>query len=487
MQVLGTTGQGRRDLVPAAFLQLLRDRLQRAEGEDHAGEIVERDTVEVDGVLEGTVADRQTGDVFGAGSPARALLPDGVGEAHEVRVDDVRVQFTDVRLRQTELVEGAVLVGVRDDVGLLDELLALRELLRVVEVELDGVLAGPAVELEHGLFLVEEVSAADHEDVGAVLGEDSGAGGTCDDVRKVKDLDAGQRAFLAGLAVLFLLAAAELLGGDERHGADGLADFGGFPLIAGADHAAAGTVLEGQFLEVDGVLLFADLRDLLAVFADGEHVVFLGRLLRRQGRDEFALLVLVVDVEGDLAAVLGRVLVEGAVPGVVDADGGLETGQFEPEAGVVCHVQTDGLETGERDVAGGFGVLDVVAAQAADLSGDGAAGGQDRGDGRSLKDLLFFEELVHRRFPFSDEHDAEGARERILFFDLLLELFLAVIVGDEGGRDGLDVLAIHEVFKDDLRLLRFRQQRGLRVLGHMRFPPDKSFRFYICQLFDNFH
>lgn len=106
---------------------------------------------------------------------SRTLLPHRVGEAVEVGVYDVRVQRADVRLGEAELVHAAVLVGVGYHVRLADELLCALKLLRDVEVELDGVLASPAVELEHGLLLVLEVAAAHQQHVRAVLGQDAGA------------------------------------------------------------------------------------------------------------------------------------------------------------------------------------------------------------------------------------------------------------------------------------------------------------------------
>jgi len=277
--------------------------------------------------------------------------------------------------------------------------------------------------------------AAHEEDVGAVLGEEACAGGARDDVGEVQDLEAREGAprlvrggEAAGLNV------ARLPEGEEGHRAHGPAHGRGLPLRAAPQDAGRGARGEGELLE----LLRLHPRDLRGKDAPVGlarlHGEGLRGLLEGEGLHELGLLALVVDVEGDVAAVRRSELVEGAVEGVVHAEAGLEAGLPEGLSLVVGEVEPDGLEAREGDVAGSRAVGAGGRAEPAHVPGCLVDRGEGGGGGRGLEDLLPPEELRDAAEP-EEAEDRAVAGEGVVPEAGRDELGEAPQVGDEGHRE----------------------------------------------------
>ena len=455
VQILRAASKGSGDLVAAALFELLCYRQESAESEDEAGEVVQRHAVEVDRVLQGAVTDGKAGDILGQGCPAGTIFPNGVGEAHEVCVNHVGVELANLGFGKTELVESAVLIRVGDNICLLDKLLALFKLRGNVEVKLDGIFAGPAVKLQHGLFLIDKLAAANHQHIRAVLGENTGASRACNDVRKVEHLDAGERALYAGLAPCGGCALGFLVRADKRHGDNGLAHFAGFPLFAGADHAAGCAAGKGALFKVKCVVAADNVHHFLLVLRHGKHGVLRAVLGIRQGGGKLVELILIVNVEGDITAVFGAVLEERAVERVIYADCAHHTGNGELCARVAGHVKAVGLHTGKCYIAGGGCARNIIAAQLAYLGGDRGARREHGRDCGSLQDLFVLKNQAHCGFALFENGYVHGRGERVILVAGVFELRLSALVGDKDGGNRLDAVLLRQVFKNNLSLLGF--------------------------------
>ncbi len=254
--------------------------------------------------------------------------------------------------RQSELIQRPALIRRNHHISFLNQLLCLSKLRRNMKVQLNAVLASPAIQLKHRLFLMQIILAANHQDIRPCLCKQSGACRSGNDMRQIQHFDSGERSPLRTISAKRLPRRFPcFLKTEQRHGSHCLSDFRILPLPARPEHAPAGTIPERRFLQILGIPLADRIRSKLPVFAKTpEH-----KLFRLFGNPECfhhdLLLGLIIHMRRKIPMILGLILVKRAIQCVIHPDRRFIPGTDKfPIAFIRTHIKPDYLKSCKRHI-----------------------------------------------------------------------------------------------------------------------------------------